>query len=138
MKTININGSDYTVEELTKILEEAKKASPMEEVYKYHNTTEKDFEELYKNLPLNVKYHQKEVMIVKWYNKDWKPNLKDSNQKKWYGWFYLDEFRFLDSHYLCDYSLVPASLLLKDEKSVLDMKDKFLKELKDSRTTLPF
>src|SRR6478736_8864320 len=94
MKTININGSDYTVEQLTKILEEAKKKSPMDKVYEYHNTTEEEFENLYKNLPLNVKYHQKEVMIVNYYNKGEKADFKNANQKKYYGWFYLDEFRF--------------------------------------------
>lgn len=136
MKTINVNGTDYTVEELTKILEDAKKVSPMDEVYKYHNTTEEEFEKLYEKLPLNVKYHQKEVMIVSWYNKGWKPNFNNSSEKKWYGWFYMNNFRFDYSHWLASDSRVAASLLLQKEEHVLDMKEKFIKELKDSRTTL--
>lgn len=138
MKTININGSGYTVEELTKILEEAKKKSPMDEVYAYHNTTETQFEEDYKNIPLHLKYYQKEVMIVALYNKGWKPNLKDKNEIKWYNWYYNEPFRLYCVY--CDSvsSHVPSALLLQKEEYGKEIAEKFLKEIKDSRTTLAY
>lgn len=135
MNTININGKDYTVEALTKILDEAKR-SPMHAVYEYHKTTEEEFENTYKNLPLRVKYNEKENLIVAFYNKGWKPDLKDSNQNKYYGWFYWDEFRFADCCYNYGYSSVPVSHLLQKAEYVADMAKNFLKELKDSRCTL--
>lgn len=139
MKTININGSHYTVEELTKILEEAKKKSPMDKVYAYHNTTEDEFEKLYENLPLNVKYHQREVMIVAYFNKGEIPDFNNKNQQKWYAWFYLDEFRFHDSYWFHTTTHVPASLCFvgdNGEKNIKEAIAEFFEELKLSRTTL--
>lgn len=95
MKTININGKDYTVEELTSILENAKSVNPMEEVYTFNSTTEKAFEELYKNIPPNIKATAQEEMIVNFYNKSVNPDWNNHNQPKYFPWFYLgDKFRF--------------------------------------------
>lgn len=136
MNTININGADYTVEQLTEILEKAKQKSPMHAVYEYHNTTEEEFENTYKNLPLRVKYNEKENLIVAYYNKGWKPDLKDTTQKKYYPYFYMSPFRFFDCFYCSEFSDVPSSLLLQKAEYVEDMAKNFLKELKDSRCTL--
>lgn len=84
MKTIEINGKEFTIEELNDLVEKAKKNNPMEEVYKYHNTTEEEFDKLYENMPTHVKAYEKECMVVAYYNKGWKPNWKDLNEKKWY------------------------------------------------------
>lgn len=95
MKTININGKDYTVEELTSILENAKVVNPMEEVYIFNGTTESDFEELYKNIPPNIKATAQEEMIVNFYNRGEKVDWNNPNQYKYYPWFYLgDKFCF--------------------------------------------
>lgn len=136
MKTININGSEYTVEQLTKILEEAKKKSPMDEVYIYHNTTEEKFEKDYSNIPLHLKYYQKEVMIVAFYNKGWKPNMKDKKERKFYNWYYNDPFRFDSVGCSCEGSGVPSALLLKKEEYGRDIAEKFGKEIEQSRMTL--
>lgn len=139
MKTININGSNYTVEELAKILEDAKKKSPMDKVYEYHKTNEQEFEKLYENIPLNIKYLQKEVMIVAFYNKGEKPDFNNKKQKKWYSWFYLDEFRFFDSYYFGSFTYIPASLCFvgdNAEKNIKEAVVEFFEELKLSRTTL--
>jgi len=117
MKTININGSEYTVEQLSKILEEAKKKSPMDEVYKYHNTTEDQFEKDYSNIPLHLKYYQKEVMIVAFYNKGWKPNMKDKNERKYYNWYYNDPFRVSSVYDICVNSNVPSALCFKKKST---------------------
>jgi len=136
MKTININGSEYTVEQLSKILEEAKKKSPMDEVYKYHNTTEDQFEKDYSNTPLHLKYYQKEVMIVAFYNKGWKPNMKDKNERKYYNWYYNDPFRFYCVDYSCESSGVPSALLLQKEEYGKEIAEKFKKEIEQSRLTM--
>ena len=134
MKTININGSDYSVEELTKILEDAKKASPMQKVYEYHNTTEKDFDELYKNIPNHVKAYEKECMVAAYYNKDWKPNLSNSNEKKWYAWFYLDNFRLRACSFYYSYSTVPARLMFKNESDLKEAVEVYKDVFKESRS----
>ena len=139
MKTISINGSDYTVEELTKILEEAKKKSPMDKVYNYHETNKEEFDKLYEKLPLNVKYYQVEAMIVAFYNKGEIPDFNNKKQKKWYSWFYLDEFRFYDSVYGDSCTRVPASLCFvgdNAEKNIKEAVIDFFEEFKLSRTTL--
>ena len=133
MKTININGSDYTVEELTKILEDAKKVSPMQKVYEYHNTTEEKFNELYKDIPKHLKAIEKEFMIVAFYNKEWKPNFKDSNERKHYVWFYIDDFRL--GHCSCydSSSTVPARALFKNEADLREAVEVYFEEFKESR-----
>jgi len=64
-----------------------------QKVLEYHKTTEKDFDELYKNIPLHVKYYEQEAMLAAFYNKGWIPNFKNTNERKYYTWFYMDEFR---------------------------------------------
>lgn len=133
MKRININGSDYTIEELTKILEDAKKISPMQKVYEYHNTTEEEFNELYKNLPKHIKANEKEFMIVAFYNKEWKPDFQNSNEKKWYAWFYMDDFRLGDWDYCCSVSSVPARALFKNKADLIEAVEVYFEEFKESR-----
>jgi len=135
-QTININGSDFTIEQLTKLIEDSKNISPMNEVYAYHNTTEDKFEEDYKNIPLHLKYYQKVVMIVAFYNKGWIPNLKNKSEKKWYCWFYFEPFSLNDVDYCYGNTGAPAALLLQKEEYCRDMVEKFLPELEMCYTTL--
>lgn len=46
------------------------------------------------------------AMIVQAINGDWKPDWNNSNQRKWWGWFWMDSpgFRFFDSSYTCSYT----------------------------------
>lgn len=139
MKTININGSNYTVEELTKILEEAKKVPPMQKVYEYHGTTQEEFEKLYEKLPLNSKYHQKEVMIVNFYNQGEKPDFKNTNQRKYYPYFEMDKFLFFDVSWYGSITNFPASLCFVGENAEENLREAveiYFEEFKLSRTTL--
>lgn len=133
MKTININGSYYTIEELTKILEDAKKASPIDRVYHYHNTTEEEFLKLNGHLPSHIQGHIKETMIVAYYNKGWEPNWNNSSEYKYHPYFYMNEFR-LD--YVYGYyarSTVGSPLVFKSKKDCEEAVDLFFDVYKQSR-----
>lgn len=134
MKTININGSNYTVEELTAILENAKKVSPMQKVYEYHKTTEEEFDKLYLNIPKKVKAYQQEIMVVAYYNKDWTPNYNNSNEYKYYPYFYMDEFRLDYVTGGCAASTVGAPQVFKNKKDCEEAVELFFEVYKESRT----
>lgn len=134
--TIEINGKQTEITLTKQQLEQIQKSNPMEKVYKYHNTTEADFEKSYKNIPLHLKYLQKEVMIVAYKNQGWKPNMNDNNQRKYYPWFYNSPFRFGDSHYYVSVSRVASCFLLQDEQKCKEMVEEFIFELEQSRLTL--
>lgn len=134
MKTININGSDYTVEELTKILEDAKKVSLMQKVYEYHKTTEEEFNKLYENIPSKVKAYAQEIMIVAYYNKNWTPNWKNSDEYKYYPYFYMDEFRLYCVNSNCLRSCVGAPSVFKNKKDCEEAVELFFDIYKESRS----
>jgi len=134
MKTINIEGKDFTIDELVNIIEQAKKAKdPMEEVYAYHKTTKEDFDRLWGNMPAHTKAYEKECMVVEFYNKGWSPNWSDSNEKKYYVYLNMKNGTFND--WICYYStcFVPARLCLRTKEDLLDMAEKFLDVIKESR-----
>lgn len=132
---ININGQDYTVEELTTILENAKKSNPMDEVYAYHNTTEEAFNELYKNIPNKIKSLAQESLIVDFYNRSWAPNWNNSSEKKFYPYFKMDEFSRNYCNWDYSNSFAPASLVWKSESDLKEAIEKFFDIFKASRTT---
>jgi hypothetical protein len=107
--------------------------SAMDRIYKYHNTTEKEFDELYKNIPNHVKAYEKECMVVAYYNKDWKPDFNNSSEKKWYPWFYIEDFRldFCGSYVTA--SVVPARLLFKNENDLKEAVELHKDVFKESR-----
>lgn len=134
MKTININGSDYTVEELTKILEDAKKVSPMQKVYEYHDTTEKEFDKLYNNIPSKVKAYAQEIMVVAYYNKTWIPDWNNSKEYKYYPYFHMDKFRFGGVSELYSCSSVGAPQVFKNKKDCEEAVELFFDIYKESRS----
>ena len=140
MKTIkiNINGKETEITLTKEQLTQIESQNVMQKVYKYHNTTEEEFEKLYKDTPLNLKYHQKEVMIVAFKNNGWRPDMNNNNQKKYYCWFYNSPFRFNVSYWFGSHGPVAASLLLQDEKKCKEMVEEFLPELQQSRQTLTY
>jgi hypothetical protein len=131
--TIEINGKQTEITLTRQQLEQIQKSNPMEKVYKYHNTTEADFEKTYKNIPLHLKYLQKEVMIVAYKNQGWKPNINNSNQRKYYPWFYTSPFCFGDSYCHGSNSDVASCFLLQDEQKCKEMVEEFIFELEQSR-----
>lgn len=101
----------------------------------YHDTTQKEFDEKYKNIPFHVKAYEKEAMLAAFYNKGWTPNFKDTNEKKHYAWFYMDEFRLYCVTCRSDYSVVPARLLWKNENDLKEAIELYPDVFKDSRTS---
>jgi hypothetical protein len=140
MKTIkiNINGKEVEINLTKEQLKQIESQNAMQKVYKYHNTTEEQFEKDYKNLPLHLKYLQKEIMIVAYKNNGWKPDMNDDSQKKYYYWFNNSPFSFYDSYYTHSVSNVASSFLLQDEQKCREIVKEFLPELEQSRTTLAY
>lgn len=105
----------------------------MDEVYKYHNTTEEEFNKLYENLPKHVKAFEKECMVVAFYNKGWTPDFSNNSEYKYYPWFYMDNFSLdvVNCFYSC--SDVPRHLLFKNEKDCREAVKKYFEVFKESR-----
>lgn len=85
MKTININGKDFTIEALNKLIEQSQQ-NPLDKVYEYNGTTRQEFDRLYEKIPAWVKATAQEELIANYYNKgkklDWS---KGNSQKKCEG-----------------------------------------------------
>lgn len=107
--------------------------NPMDEVYKYHNTTEEEFNSLYTNLPKHIKAYAKETLIVEFYNKGWKPDWSDNNQKKFYPWFYMDNFYLFNVGYCGEDSNCSERLCFKNSKDCEEAVEKYLDIFKESR-----
>ena len=108
-------------------------SNPMDEVYKYHNTTEEEFNKLYENLPKHVKTFEKECMVVAFYNKGWTPDFENENEGKHYPWFRMDNFSL---NYVSDYRLMadaPSRLMFKSEEDCIDAVEKYFEIFKESR-----
>lgn len=91
MKTIkiNINGKETEITLTKEQLKQIENQNPMQKVYDYHNTTEEEFDRLYKNVSEFAKAQEIERMIVNFYNKGEQPDWNNSNQYKYYPYFYL-------------------------------------------------
>lgn len=136
MKTININGKDYTVEELTSILENAKTISPMDKVFAYHNTTEEEFNKLYKKLPKATKYTEIEAMIVAYKNQGWTPDWNNSNEPKYFPYFTMgSSFGFYDCYFWFAGSYVGSRFCFKSLELLKEAVEEFLPQYKLSRLT---
>ena len=107
--------------------------NPMDEVFKYHNTTEDKFNNLYENLPKHIKAFEKECMVVAFYNKGWVPDFKNSNERKHYPWFYMDNFSLHDVDFYRSFSNVPRRLLFKKEEDCREAVEKYFEVFKESR-----
>ena len=108
-------------------------SNPMDEVYKYHNTTEEEFNKLYENLPKHVKAFEKECMVVAFYNKGWTPDFSNNSQYKYFPWFYMDKFSLDSVSYFNSSSSVPRRLLFKSEKDCREAVEKYFEVFKESR-----
>jgi hypothetical protein len=133
--TININGKETEITLTKEQLEQINKNdNPMLEVYKYYGTTEEEFDKLYENLPNHVKAFEKECMVVTFYNKDWKPNWDDSDERKYYPWFYLgNDFRLRHSAYFYSCSCVSSRLCFRSEEDCEEAVEKFFEVYRESR-----
>lgn len=134
MKTININGKDFTLEELSKLVESAKKENPMDKIFRFHSTTEEEFNNNHSKVSDFTKAIAIEEMIVNFYNKGVIVDFDNYNQKKYYAWFYLGKnFRL----YLCysyrSYSSVPARLCFLREEDLREATEIYLEQYRNSR-----
>lgn len=132
MKTnsININGQDYTVEELTTILENAKKQkqTPLQELLNYHNLTEEDFN--------NLSGVEKECKVVAFYNKGWKPDWRNSSEEKCVPCFNMDDFGLRYVVYCHSNSECSSRLIFKNKEDVEKAVEKYFEIFKQSRTEI--
>ena len=82
----------------------------LDKIFKFNNTTEKDFNKKWENFEDHEKYGALEKMIVNYYNKGEKPNWKNSEQYKYYPWFVMRENTFrCDDFYVGWYTGSTAS-----------------------------
>jgi hypothetical protein len=108
--------------------------SPMNKVFKYHNITEEKFNEDHKNCSEFVKAIAIEELIVSFYNKGEVVDVNNSNQSKYYLWFYIgDDFRLYGCvDYVSD-SDVPARLLFIRREDALEASKIYLEQYRNSR-----
>jgi len=134
MEKININGKEFSLSELNELIENAKKQNPMDEVYTYHNTTEGAFEELYKNVSEFAKFQEVERMIVNFYNKGVKCDWDNTNQRKYYPYFYLGKnFAYDDCINYHAFSGVSTRLCFLRAEDLKEAVVKFKEQYKNSR-----
>ncbi len=131
MSTINIEGREFTIEELKDLINNQQ--SPMNKVYAFHKTTKEAFDKLYEKLPLRSKYLEVEAMIVAYKNDGWK--YKDGD-KIYYPYFQLNPFGFDGSVWVSDLAHAPLALCFKNEKLLREAVEEFKEEYKLSRLTL--
>lgn len=64
------------------------------------------------------KAYKKLKVIARALNEGWTPNWNDSNQRKWYPWFYMNGsgFRLFGVYYVDDFSGVGSRLVFKSEE----------------------
>lgn len=133
--TIEINGKTFTLDELNILVEKAKKENPMEEIFKYHNIKEKNFDKQYENIPEYLKYMELEFLIVSFYNKKEKVDWKNGNQHKYTPWFILDENNFRYYRYTTDSpgSNTSSRSAFLRKSDMLEAVEKFIHIYKKSR-----
>lgn len=134
MKTININGKDFTLEELSNLVESAKKGNPMDKVFRFHSITEEQFNKDYENTSEFAKAIEIEAMIVNYYNISEKVDFNNSKQSKWYLWFYLgDNFRLRGCDYYDSISYVPSRLCFLRKEDALEASKVYFEQYRNSR-----
>lgn len=104
-----------------------------EKILKYHNTNQEEFDKTYENIPFHVKAYAKESMLASFYNNGWAPNFQDDNERKYYPWFWLDNFRLHYVRYDDRYSCSCARLLWKNEKDLREAIELYPDVFKENR-----
>jgi hypothetical protein len=77
--------------------------------------------------------YERLTTIIKALNNGWKPNFKDSNERKYYNYFHNNQSGFSFYAVYCYYTnmLVPSALYLKDEETALYANKIAFKEYED-------
>lgn len=109
-------------------------SSPVNVIFNYHNITEEEFNKNHEKCSDFVKAIAFEEMIVNFYNKGEVVDTNNSNQRKYYLWFYTgDKFRLCYCDYCNRYSVVPSRLCFLREKDALEAAKLYLEQYRNSR-----
>ena len=125
---------DQTKSTFEKIVFKESKNS-LDKIFKFNNTTEKDFNKKWENFEDHEKYGALEKMIVNYYNKGEKPNWENSNQYKYYPWFVMceDNFRYDDFNDWCTLSTASSRLAYLRKEDMLEAVELYIDIYKKSR-----
>lgn len=137
MKTkININGKDVEITLTQDQVELIKNSNPLTEVFKFHNTSEEEFEKQYSSVSDFAKHQEVERMIVNYYNKGIQPDFNNNNQVKYYPWFYLgNNFSYHNYNAYSTHSSVSSRLCFLRKEDLLEAVEVFLPQYKNSRNS---
>ena len=107
----------------------------LDKIFKFNNTTEKDFNKKWENFEDHEKYGALEKMIVNYYNKGEKPNWENSNQYKYHPWFVICEDNFRYDSYSCWYfgSCTSSRLAYLRKEDMLEAVELYIDIYKKSR-----
>lgn len=110
-------------------------SSPVDVIFNYHSITKEEFNKAHEKCSDFVKAVAFEEMIVSFYNKGEVVDTNNSNQIKYYLWFYTgDKFRlYCCNDYYYGNSYVPARLCFLREKDALEAAKVYLEQYKNSR-----
>lgn len=107
----------------------------MKDVFELNDTTEEEFNKKWRGFDDHEVGNAEEKLIVNAYNQGQKPNWKDSNERKYYPWFKMDENNFSYDCYDCwyAYSRASARLAFLNYDNMIDATTKFIHIYKKSR-----
>lgn len=134
--TIEINGKQFSIEELNELIEKSKDNNHLKEVFDYHNTTQEKFDKQYEGIPLYVKGHSLECMVVAFYNKGLEPDFNDG-EPKYYPYFDMKKrASFVDGSWVSSSTYVSSRQLYlgpNAKKNMLEAVVKYADVYKMSR-----
>src|SRR5690349_6693418 len=108
-------------------------ASPMDEVYRYNATTEEQFDKKYEGIEPYIKAIAKEYLIVNFYNKGVLVDFNNSSQRKYYPYFYMDNFWLRSLCYDVSSSNMPSRFCFLRKEDCEGAVEKFFDVYKESR-----
>ena len=90
----------------------------IDDVLKDNNTTEKEVDKMFKNVPEHLKYQYLAELLCKSLNEGWEPDWDDSNEYKYYPWFKMGSsgFRCNDYDYWNTIATVGSRLCFKSSE----------------------
>jgi len=106
----------------------------IDDVFKWHETTQEEFNDKYEKTPLEADelYYILLKMIVEALNEGWKPDWSNSSEYKYYPWFEMASsgFRFNDYDFWYSFSFVGSRLCFKSRELAEYAGKTFLEEYK--------
>jgi len=133
MNTINIEGRDFTIEQLKELIN--KNEDKLQRVFIFNKTTEEEFNKKWDGFEDHEKYGALEKLIVSFYNKGEKPDWKNEKQYKYFPYFVMDSdnFRFDDYDDCCTNAFTSSRLAYLRKEDMLEAVEVYLDVYKKSR-----